>query len=65
MDLVSILSPVSRGSNYLIGMGACCIADIEALEVAISRIYGTLRYCRTPALMAVRMRVRKTRASGA
>lgn len=48
----SILSPESRGSNYLIGMGACCIADIEAFEVAISRIYGTLRYCRTPALMA-------------
>lgn len=45
----SILSPESRGSNYLIGMGACCIADVEALEVAISRIYGTLRYCRAPA----------------
>lgn len=44
----SVLSPQSRGSNYLIGMGACCIADVEALEVAISRIYGTLRFCRAP-----------------
>ena len=38
--------PESRGSNYLIANGACCIADDESLEVAISRIYGTLRFCR-------------------
>ena len=30
----SIFSPESRGSNYLIANGACCIADEEALEVA-------------------------------
>lgn len=42
----SIFSPESRGSNYLIGIGACCIADEEALEVAVSRIYGVLRFCR-------------------
>lgn len=42
----SIFSPESRGSNYLIANGACCIADDESLEVAISRIYGTLRFCR-------------------
>lgn len=45
----SIFSPESRGSNYLIANGACCIADEEALEVAISRIYGTLRFCRRDA----------------
>ncbi|MDY2777457.1 MAG: DNA-processing protein DprA [Collinsella sp.] len=39
----SILSPESRGSNHLISIGATCIADLEALEMAISRIYGTLR----------------------
>lgn len=39
----SVFSPQSRGANYLISSGACCIADEEALEVAISRIYGTLR----------------------
>ena len=42
----SILSPESRGSNYLIGCGACCITDEESIEIAISRIYGTLRYDR-------------------
>lgn len=45
----SIFSPESRGSNYLIANGACCIADEEALEVAVSRIYGTLRFCRDKA----------------
>lgn len=40
----SFFSAESRGSNYLIASGACCIADEEALEVAISRIYGTLRF---------------------
>ena len=42
----SILSPQSRGSNHLIGLGATCIADEEELEMAISRIYGTLRFSR-------------------
>ena len=45
----SIFSPESRGANYLIANGACCIADEEALEVAISRIYGTLRFSRPDA----------------
>ena len=57
----SILSAQSRGSNYLIAQGACCISDVEALEVAISRIYGTLRYDRrgkaAPALDAHERRV--------
>lgn len=44
-----IFSPESRGANYLIGNGACCIGDEEALEVAISRIYGTLRFARSDA----------------
>ncbi len=39
----SILSPESRGSNYLISNGATCIVDEESIEVAISRIYGRLR----------------------
>lgn len=39
----SILSPGCRGSNYLISIGATCIHEPEALEAAISRIYGTLR----------------------
>ena len=43
----SILSPESKGSNYLISCGACCISDEESMEVAISRIYGTLRYDRS------------------
>ncbi len=42
----SILSPESRGTNYLIANGACCIVDEDALEMAISRIYGRLRYTR-------------------
>ncbi len=45
----SVFSPQSRGANYLISNGACCIADEEALEVAISRIYGVLRYDRPAA----------------
>lgn len=45
----SIFSPESRGANYLIGNGACCIADEDALEVAISRIFGTLRFARPDA----------------
>lgn len=40
----SIFSPLSRGTNYLLAEGACCIADEEALEVAVSRIFGTLRF---------------------
>ncbi len=40
----SILSPTSRGANQLIANGACCIVDEESLEVAISRIFGTLRH---------------------
>lgn len=39
----SIFSAQSRGTNYLIGIGACCIADEQALEMAVSRIYGRLR----------------------
>lgn len=39
----SVFAPESRGANYLISNGACCISDIESLEIAISRIYGTLR----------------------
>ena len=42
----SILSPESRGTNYLISNGACCIVDEESIEVAISRIYGSLRFSR-------------------
>ena len=42
----SILSPESKGTNHLIANGACCIADEDALEMAISRIYGKLRYTR-------------------
>ena len=45
----SILSPTSKGSNYLITVGACCIVDEESLEMAISRIYGVLRYSRPEA----------------
>lgn len=45
----SILSANSRGANYLITVGACCIVDEESLEMAISRIYGVLRYCRQDA----------------
>lgn len=42
----SILSAESRGSNHLIATGATCIADEEELEMAISRVYGLLRFCR-------------------
>ena len=42
----SILSPESRGTNYLISNGACCIVDEESIEIAISRIYGSLRFSR-------------------
>ena len=45
----SIYSEESRGSNYLIANGACCIADEESLEMAISRIFGRLRYTRQKA----------------
>ena len=45
----SILSPESRGTNYLIANGACCIVDEESIEMAISRIYGILRYSRPDA----------------
>lgn len=45
----SILSPQSRGSNRLIANGAACIVDEEELEVAISRIYGALRFTRPEA----------------
>ena len=38
-----------RGTNYLIANGACCIIDEESIEMAISRIYGTLRYSRPDA----------------
>lgn len=40
----SIFSPASRGTNHLLADGACIIADEEALEVAISRIYESLRW---------------------
>ncbi len=36
-------------TNYLIANGACCIIDEESIEMAISRIYGTLRYSRPDA----------------
>lgn len=39
----SILSPESRGSNYLLSIGATALVDEESIEVAISRIFGTLR----------------------
>ncbi|MBE6469507.1 MAG: DNA-processing protein DprA [Coriobacteriaceae bacterium] len=45
----SILSKESRGSNHLIASGATCIADEGDLEMAISRIYGCLRFCRPAA----------------
>ena len=40
----SILSPLSRGANQLIADGATCIVDEASLEVAVSRIFGTLRF---------------------
>lgn len=42
----SMFAPECRGSNYLIANGATCIPDEEGLEMAISRVYGTLRYGR-------------------
>ena len=36
----SIFSPSSAGTNYLIASGACCITDEQALDVALSRLYG-------------------------
>ncbi|QWT17040.1 DNA-processing protein DprA [Collinsella sp. zg1085] len=42
----SILSKLSRGSNYLIATGATCIADEDDLEMAISRIFEVLRFSR-------------------
>ena len=45
----SILSDRSRGTNHLISTGATCMVDEESLEMAISRIYGVLRYCRPDA----------------
>ena len=40
----SIFSPMSRGTNYLISVGAQLISAEEELECAFSRIYGTLRH---------------------
>lgn len=40
----SIMSPESRGSNYLVSVGATCLVDFDSLEEAISRVYGTLRH---------------------
>lgn len=42
----SIYSPQSRGTNYLISEGACCLADEEAIEVAISRLFDVMRFSR-------------------
>ena len=44
----SVFSPESRGANYLISVGACCITDEESLEVALSRIFGVLRHPHEP-----------------
>lgn len=44
----SMFSPEFRGTNYLISIGATCVIDEESLEVAISRIYETLRYSPGP-----------------
>lgn len=50
----SIFAPEYRGTNYLITVGATCIVDEESLEVAISRLYGTMRYCHdAPATIVV------------
>lgn len=40
----SMFSGLSAGTNRLIADGACCVSDEEALEVAVSRVYGTLRF---------------------
>lgn len=45
----SIYSPESKGPNWLISCGASPIVDEESLEVAISRIYRTLRLKHPPA----------------
>lgn len=45
----SILSFLSKGTNYLISEGATCIADQDSLEMAISRIYSKLRFERKDA----------------
>ena len=42
----AITSSLSRGANHLIANGAGCLIDEESVEVAISRIFGTLRYQR-------------------
>ena len=42
----SIMSPLSRGTNHLIASGAGCLIDEDSVEMAVSRIFGTLRYCR-------------------
>ena len=42
----AITSSFSRGANHLIANGAGCLIDEESVEVAISRIFGTLRYQR-------------------
>ena len=39
----SMFSPTSRGTNYLIAAGATLVGDEDALELAVSRIYGLLR----------------------
>ena len=44
----SVFSPESRGANYLISVGACCITDEESLEIALSRIFGVLRHPHGP-----------------
>ena len=44
----SVFSPESRGANYLISVGACCITDEESLEIALSRIFGVLRHPHEP-----------------
>ena len=55
----SILSPESRGTNYLIANGACCIVDEESIEMALSHL-GTLRYSR-PMLPALPTRIQHSR----
>lgn len=42
----SIWSPQSRGANRLISDGACGLVDEDSVELAVSRIFGTLRYGR-------------------
>lgn len=40
----SIFSPTSGGTNYLISEGAVCVADEDALETALARIFNLLRH---------------------